>query len=108
MPTSEYGLAASVTGAIGYVVAIALPDNATGFWGVVCDVLTLWGWGLWTSLGLAALFAALMLVRAPRWLVTPLTVTAFVAAAPILVVVFLASALLSGTGGGSSGVSGEF
>ena len=73
--TSEFALVASAIGAVGYLLTILLPDDATGFWGFVCDVFTLWGWGGWTSLVLAGLFGALLLVRrlsagftrAPRW-----------------------------------------
>jgi hypothetical protein len=93
----DVGLFVSLIGAIGYAVTIALPDDATGFWGVVCDVLTLWGWGLPISLGLVGVFAILALIaklsarstRAPRWLVAPLAVAATAAAAPVLVVVAL-------------------
>ena len=100
----DVGLLASAVGAVGYVVTIALPDDATGFWGVVCDVLTLWGWGPLTSLGLVAVFAVLTLAaklsagftRAPRWLLVPLVVAATVAAAPILVIVCLLLGLLEG------------
>jgi hypothetical protein len=91
------GLFASLVGTIGYAVTIALPDDATGFWGVVWDVLTLWGWGLPTSLALVGVFAILALIaklsagsiRAPRWLVAHLAVAATGAAAPILVIVAL-------------------
>jgi hypothetical protein len=93
----DVGLFVSQIGAIGYGVTIALPDHATGFWGVVCDVLTLWGWGLPTSLGLVGVFAILALIaklsagsiRAPRWLVAHLAVAATGAAAPVLVIVAL-------------------
>jgi hypothetical protein len=100
----DLGLLVSAAGAIGYVVTIALPDDATGFWGVVCDVLTLWGWGPLTSLGLVTVFATLALVaklsagftRAPRWLLVPLVAVAAVAAAPILVLILLVLGLFQG------------
>lgn len=107
----DVGLIASAIGAIGYVVTIALPDNATGFWGFVCDVLTLWGWGPVTSLGLAVLFGILMLtrlVRTPHWVVTFLMAVAIVAAAPVLVIVLMVFAGLGAMDGGSSYGSSEF
>jgi hypothetical protein len=105
--TGDFAMAASAIGAVGYVVTMLLPDDATGVWGFVCDVFTLWGWGGWTSLVLGGLFGALVLVRrlsagfthAPRWLMTPLAVAVGVVTLPILLVL---TPFFMG-GGGSSG-----